>query len=209
MKYICSICDSKFTSKRNLKLHEKIDCGDKELRTISSLYVHTKLVHEGKRYECHICQYSANFKSSSSSQAKRNIFSKYINVRCVTMEHHKEQIYQDMLKLCNKTIIRCSLAQHIILHKEKQIQHKCKICSFQTIHICSLNKHFTNLHKRTKTIEEGNPNGTECLELKSELNIETTLENGDEIKGEYFEPEEMIKTEIKSENCFTNSTAVF
>ena len=117
-----------------MKLKKKHKCNICAFSTKYSYYLseHINSIHFQQKFSCNLCDFQAASNGNLSKHVK-NI-------------HRREDI---VCIQCNKTIKLASVAHHKRkFHSGEQIQHKCDLCPFQTIHKEYLNKHKVSIHKR-------------------------------------------------------------
>ena len=121
-------------------------------------------MHEGVKYNCNICQYSATHKVLLSSHV-RTIHLQERNFQCSTCDYkttdqshltrHIEIKHNPRENFvcadCNKSIKPGSLYGHRkYFHSGEQPKHMCNICTFQTNRKDSLKNHIIVRHKKLK-----------------------------------------------------------
>ena len=143
----CDSCNKQFLSKGALSNHLRLAhqgithiCDICPFETIIKINLtkHIKSIHLNEKdcYQCNICDYQATYKSNLSRHVKR-IHQKNENIIICTE--------------CNKLLQKCSLPQHMkLFHSKEQIQYKCNICTYKTIHQQNLQSHCNRIHKNLK-----------------------------------------------------------
>lgn len=173
IKIQCTMCGHKAAHLGHLKTH--IQSQHKEVKKtlcvlcnkeFSGLYNHIKSKHKGVTYNCNICQYKITQNSHLTRHIKTLHFKerKYpckicdyqATIKSNLSNHVKNVPHRSENTICtecNKSIWKYNLKTHKKLcYSELQILHNCKVCTFKTIHLQSLDNHVKNVHqKNSKT----------------------------------------------------------
>ena len=135
-RYPCKFCDYKATNKSGLNTHVKTmhqtneiiickDCNKTMKR--SYLHCHRKLFHSALiQYDCNLCTYQTRRKNT-------------LKTHVITVHQESKKV---ICKDCNKTMKKKRFSQHRkSFHSALQSQYECNLCTFQTRHKNSLEKH--------------------------------------------------------------------
>merc|ERR1712126_647299 len=104
-KYKCVLCDSNYSQKYNLKIHEdtihkqvKFDCPDcgKQFTLKRSLTIHINSVHKGIKYKCNQCDKEF---TQSANRFSHNIKDRNISVILVIRNVTVHQISENIINL--------------------------------------------------------------------------------------------------------------
>lgn len=141
----CSMCDSKFKLKSNLKNHERthlkirekcLKC-DLDYASKSQLRVHMRTVHEGIRYKCEACDYQSTQKGHLNSHTKRI--------------HQKLKCFS--CSICgNYFETKHGVEKHKVIHQEERELVSCPECN-KEVYTRSLKSHIKEIHFKFKTIK--------------------------------------------------------
>ena len=124
------------------------------------LWLHTKSKHEGKKYDCKVCEKSF----SSKGNLSQHITSVHLNenhlcgicsyktTRKNHLTRHIQYVHQnhkEICNVCNRSVKH--LAKHMIFsHSKKNFEYSCSICSFKTIYKSYLKEHGKQVHLNIK-----------------------------------------------------------
>ena len=166
VKYQCPICGLKVSTVsmfEHKRKHKGVSfpcksCG-KEYKSRGGLNKHIE-THKGKVYNCNICQYSSVHKDKLTRHIKSHkdphyILCKMCDFKAKSNDYlkvHVENVHNTKEKVicidCNKTFKKSSITVHRKkFHSEEILKYECKICSYQTIHKASLQKHVKYIHQ--------------------------------------------------------------
>ncbi|KAM7346570.1 uncharacterized protein ACRADG_006446 [Cochliomyia hominivorax] len=163
--YNCEICQVEFNNLQEHKKHrtevhnEKFPCGicGKELKTLTSLYLHKKIHSEEPEHQCEICQKTFNQKAHYQYHMK--LHNNERNFKCTECEkafitktdlkiHQRSHTGQRpyVCNICNKDYLMMEhLKAHLLTHTEQEFQ--CDICKHKFATHKTLRQHVKTIHE--------------------------------------------------------------
>ena len=134
-----------------------------EYNSSQGLTYHKKSQHEGVKFYCNLCKYSATCKSSLRLHIKSVHFKERYPCKLCSLQaarkgdllRHVKNFHQLNEKItcteCNKRLKASSLKQHIsFFHSGTKPQYQCQICTFQTKPQKALRHHEEIIHNKIK-----------------------------------------------------------
>ena len=128
----------------------------------SSLFSHTKYIHEEITHTCNICQFQTSQKSILKNHIKsvhlkeKDFPCKICDYRATqsgNLSRHVKNVHEKsdniMCDKCKNYIQKISLKKHLKQqHDDEATLFNCKNCTFQTVYSANLKKHVKIVHQK-------------------------------------------------------------